>query len=55
MGSPIDTWEGATVIFTGAGSGLSIGLFLLIAVALTVLPLFDSAKHENAAYEKDGA
>lgn len=53
MGSPIDTWEGATAIFTGASSSFSIGFFLLIAVVLTVLPLLDSAKHENAAYKKD--
>ena len=53
MGSPIDTWEAAAVIFTGADSGLSIGLSLLIAVVLTALPLIDSAKHENEAYEKN--
>lgn len=51
MGSPIDTWEGATAIFTGAHSGLSIAVFLIIAVVLTVLPLLDSAKHETEAYK----
>ena len=54
MGSPIDKWEGATAIFTGANSSLSIGLFLVIAIVLTVLPLIDSAKHENEAYRENG-
>lgn len=53
MGSPIDKWEGAAAIFTGAHSSLSIGLFLVIAIVLTVLPLIDSAKHENEVYQEN--
>ena len=54
MGSPIEAWEGATAIFTGAHSSLSIWLFLLLSVAATVVPLIDSARHESHAYEKNG-
>ena len=52
MGSPIDSWEGAAAIFTGANSSFSIGVCLLIAVVLTVLPLIDSARHEGEVYKK---
>lgn len=54
MGSPIESWEGAAAIFTGAHNSLSIWLFLLLAAVATVVPLIDSARHESHAYEKNG-
>ncbi|MEM7636394.1 MAG: hypothetical protein AAF299_17640 [Pseudomonadota bacterium] len=52
MGSPIDSWEGATAVFTGAHSSFSIGLSLLILVAVCVAPIVYSAIHEKAQYDK---
>ena len=53
MGSPIDSWEGAAAVFTGAGSSLSIGLFLAIAAVLTLAPVIYTAKHETDVYKKN--
>ncbi len=52
MGSPIDSWEGAAAVFTGAGSSFSIGLFLAIATMLTLAPIVYTAKHETDVYNK---
>ncbi|MGB5215448.1 MAG: hypothetical protein WBN88_17595 [Anderseniella sp.] len=52
MGSPIDNWEGATAVFTGAHSSFSIGLSLLVMVAVCVAPVVYSAIHEKAQYKK---
>ena len=52
MGSPIEQWEGAAAIFTGAQSSISIWAFLLISIAFTVVVVIDSAKHEDEAYNK---
>jgi len=52
MGSPIESWEGAEVYFTGADSGFAIWFFLIAAVALTVIPIVSAAKHERESYKK---
>ncbi len=52
MGSPIDTWEGATAVFTGAHSSFSIAVSLLVMVALCVAPIVSSAGHEKEQYNK---
>ena len=51
MGSPIETWEGATAYFTGAG-GFTPSLFLFLAIALCVALIVQGAIHEEAAYKK---
>ncbi|MEM7522859.1 MAG: hypothetical protein AAF360_03690 [Pseudomonadota bacterium] len=50
MGSPIDSWEGAEAIFTGAG-GASPMIFLIISVALCVGLIVHGAIHEEKAYD----
>ena len=52
MGSPIDTWEGATAVFTGAHSTLSITVALLLLVVLCVAPVVYTAGHETDQYKK---
>ena len=52
MGSPIDTWEGATAVFTGAHSTLSIALSLLVMLVLCVAPIVYTAGHERDQYNK---
>ncbi len=52
MGSPIDKWEGAAAVFTGATSSFSIGLFLAIAVVLTLAPVIHAARHETHIFKK---
>ena len=51
MGSPIDSWEGATAYFTGAG-GATPGIFLAIAIILCVGLIVHGAITEEAAYKK---
>jgi hypothetical protein len=50
MGSPIDSWEGATTIFTGAG-GASPGIILLISVVVCFGAIVLGAIHEEHAYK----
>lgn len=52
MGSPIETWEGAEAVFTGAHSSTSIWFFLILAVVLCILPIINAAMHENHAYRE---
>ena len=54
MGSPFETatWNGVTgAYFTGAGGGM-VWVWLLIAIALCIVPLFVGHRHEKAAYER---
>ena len=51
MGSPIETWEGATAYFTGAG-GITPGLSLFLSVALCIGAIAYGAKHESESYER---
>lgn len=54
MGAPFDTgtWNGVEgAYFTGAG-GSSPTLFLVIAIALCVIPLVLGHKHESEAYQR---
>ena len=53
MGSPIESWEGAAAVFTGAGSSFSIWLCLGIAAVLTLAPIIYTATHENDIYKKN--
>ncbi len=52
MGSPITSWEGVTAYFTGADSGFEIGVFLILAVVICVVPIVECAIHERKAYNK---
>lgn len=52
MGSPIESWEGATAIFTGADSPGSMVFWLIVAIALVVVPIVAAAVHENQSYTK---
>jgi len=51
MGSPIESWEGATAYFTGAG-GSTPTIILIIAIALCVGLIVQGAFHEEHQYEK---
>ncbi|MEM7683913.1 MAG: hypothetical protein AAF293_03750 [Pseudomonadota bacterium] len=51
MGSPIDTWEGAEAIYTGAG-GFTPTLFLILGVVLCVALIVHGARHEEEAYKE---
>lgn len=51
MGSPIDTWEGAGAYFTGAG-GATPGIFLLLAIAVTVGAIVIGAINEERLYSE---
>lgn len=54
MGAPFDTgtWNGVEgAYFTGAG-GASPTLFLVISIALCVIPLVLGHKHESEAYKR---
>ena len=51
MGSPIETWDGATAIFTGAG-GATPGIFLLLAVVACFGAIVLAAIHEEHVYAK---
>lgn len=53
MGSPIDTWEGATVYFTGAG-GATPGIVLLISFVICFGAIVWGAIQEEAAHKKHG-
>lgn len=55
MGSPITSWEGAAAHFTGADSGLGLGIILLAAILLTVVPIWHTARHEAKLYAKHKA
>ncbi|MFC5729727.1 MULTISPECIES: hypothetical protein [Nocardioides] len=48
--SPIDSWDGATAVFTGAGSTALQVLFVLIAFAMLVGFLAKMVLHERHAY-----
>mgnify|MGYP001818736487 CR=1 FL=1 len=52
MGSPIDNWEGAAAVFTGANGSMTIALALIVTVALCIGPIVYSATHENDLYKK---
>lgn len=48
--SPIDSWDGATAVFTGADSTALQVLFVLLAVAVFIGFLAKMVIHENHAY-----
>ena len=50
--SPIETWEGAEVIFSYAG-GAGTDLFFWLTVVLCVVPLYYVMKDENEHEEKN--
>jgi hypothetical protein len=51
MGSPIETWEGAQAIFTGAG-GATPGIILLLSVVACFGAIVLAAIHEEHVYAK---
>lgn len=51
MGSPIETWEGAQAIFTGAG-GATPGIVLLLSVIACLGAIVMGAIHEEHVYAK---
>ncbi|MEO0819538.1 MAG: hypothetical protein AAF074_03835 [Pseudomonadota bacterium] len=51
MGSPIDSWEGAGAIFTGAG-GATPGILLFLAVAAVVGAIAYGAMQEETAHKE---
>lgn len=50
--SPIDSWEGATSVFTGADSTALQVAFVVIALALLVGFMARMIRHENHAYRQ---
>jgi hypothetical protein len=51
MGSPIETWDGAAAIFTGAG-GATPAIFLVLAVVACFGAIVLAAVHEEHVYAK---
>lgn len=54
MGAPFDTgtWNGVEgAYFTGAGGG-SMTFWLIVSIALCVLPLIVGHRHESKAYDR---
>ncbi|MEM7390952.1 MAG: hypothetical protein AAF492_01290 [Verrucomicrobiota bacterium] len=51
MGSPIESWEGAAAVFTGAG-GSSPMIILIISILLCVGLIVQGAIHEEHKYNK---
>ncbi|WP_141013260.1 hypothetical protein [Nocardioides sambongensis] len=47
--SPIDSWDGVDVVFTGAGTALPV-IFVIIALAMFIGFLVRMVLHENHAY-----
>ncbi|WP_181783330.1 hypothetical protein [Pseudonocardia pini] len=48
--SPIDTYDGASVVFTFGGYSVGVWIFYVLAVLLFVGFLVRVAQHENRAY-----
>jgi hypothetical protein len=51
--SPIDSWEGAGAVFNSAGS-FGVMIWVLIAVALCIIPVISAIRHENETENKHG-
>ncbi len=51
MFSPIDTYDGAGVVFTFGGYSLGVWLAVILAVALFVGFFVRMIQHENKAYQ----
>ncbi len=51
MGSPIDSWEGAEAIYTGAG-GASPMIFLILSAVICVGLIAQGYYHEEHIYKK---
>ncbi|MBY8978095.1 hypothetical protein KHP62_19955 [Rhodobacteraceae bacterium NNCM2] len=51
MGSPITSWEGATVIYTGAG-GATPMIFLILSAVICVGLIVQGYIHEEHVYKK---
>jgi shikimate 5-dehydrogenase len=51
MGSPIETWEGAQVIFSGAG-GASPAIILILSAIVCFGAIVLGAIHEEHVYSK---
>ncbi|MEM7177533.1 MAG: hypothetical protein AAGD47_10630 [Pseudomonadota bacterium] len=51
MGSPIDTWEGAGAIYTGAG-GVSPMIFLILSAVICFGLIVQGYMHEEHVYKK---
>lgn len=49
MGSPIETWDGASAFFTGAG-GFTPGLILLLSMIFCVAAIIYGGMHEAESY-----
>ena len=50
MGSPIDTFEGAAAIYTGAG-GSSPMIFLILSIVLCIGLIVHGTIHEEEKYK----
>jgi hypothetical protein len=51
MFSPIDSYEGASVVFTFGGNSFGVWLFFILAVLLFVGFFMRMIQHENNAYK----
>lgn len=50
--APFTSWDGVEAYFTFADSPTAIGIFLIISVVLTVVPIWIVGKHEAECYEE---
>lgn len=51
MFSPIDSYEGASVVFTFGGNSFGVWLFFVLAVLLFIGFFARMIQHENSAYK----
>lgn len=50
MSSPISSWEGASSIFTYADKPAVLAVIMLVAVAVTVVAIWATIRHEKHSY-----
>ncbi|WP_298189635.1 hypothetical protein [uncultured Pseudomonas sp.] len=51
MSSPINSWEGASTVFTFADKPMVLGFILVVAVALTIFAIYATVRHEQVSYK----
>lgn len=51
MSSPINSWEGASTIYTFADKPAVMAVILVVGVALTVFAIWATVRHEKHSYD----
>jgi len=50
MSSPISSWEGASSVYSYADKPAVLAVILLVAVAVTVVAIWATIRHEKHSY-----